>query len=121
MQETFIELSVLTGSGKLKKVGSKTDFRADIRDARVFGSLRESNFSGMPVPPKPPNPDRPDAVRARSPPDILALTLDSGLLAFVYAKDSRERGEVEFVVSTKRVDSRGVHPTILGKSISVDP
>ena len=74
----------------------------------------------MPVP-KSMKPERTDAARARLPADILVLTLDSGLLAFVYAKDSRERGEVEFVVSTKRIDSRGVHPTHLGKSIAVDP
>lgn len=55
------------------------------------------------------------------PPHILALTLDSGHLAFVYAKDSNVQGEVDFVVSMKRIDSKGVHPVHLGKSIAVDP
>lgn len=62
-----------------------------------------------------------DDNKAILPPHILALTLDSGHLAFVYAKDSDVQGEVDFVVSMKRIDSKGVHPTHLGKSIAIDP
>ena len=55
------------------------------------------------------------------PPHILVLTLDSGHLAFIYAKSSDEQGEVNFVVSMKRIDQKGIHPENLGKSIAVDP
>ena len=55
------------------------------------------------------------------PPQILVLALDSGHLAFIYAKSSDEQGEVNFVVSMKRIDQKGIHPENLGKSIAVDP
>jgi hypothetical protein len=120
VQETFIELHLLAESGKLQKVGSKTDFRAEIRDARVFGSQRESNLSGLPRD-ESMNSDGNEDFKHRLPADILVLTMDSGHLAFVYAKDSPEQGQVEFIISMKRIDSKGVHPTHLGKSIAVDP
>ncbi|KAF8544952.1 hypothetical protein BDD12DRAFT_722887 [Trichophaea hybrida] len=118
--ETFIELHLLTESGKLQKVGSKTDFRAEIRDARVFGSQRESNLSGLPRDESMSSYGSEDFKR-RLPADILVLTMSSGHLAFVYAKDTPEQGHVEFIISMKRIDSKGVHPTLLGKSITVDP
>ncbi|KAI5814271.1 hypothetical protein BZA77DRAFT_107589 [Pyronema omphalodes] len=118
--ESFLELHLLTESGKLQKVGSKTDFRATIRDARVFGSQRESNLSGIP------RDDSMNGVHHEDralglPPDVLVLTMDSGNLAFVYAKEAAETGEVEFVINMIRIGDKGTNPTFLGKSITVDP
>lgn len=113
-QETFVELHLLTGAGKLQQQGIKTDFHADIRDAKVFGTPRTSDIDG------PASNNRVDATSPQ-PPDILALTLDSGHLAFVYAQSCSEQGQVKFIVSKQRIDSRGIHPTHLGKSIAVDP
>lgn len=53
------------------------------------------------------------------PPHILALTLDSGYIGFLYAVTKGD--EVEFVMSTRRIDAKGVHPKNLGKSLAVDP
>lgn len=139
-------MHLLTDDGKLRQVGSKTDFQANIRHARVFGSPRK-NFhspqdaifkqelatqsqedvamrgiaeggvnSGML-----PGAAEGDDSKPLLPPHILALTLDSGHLAFVYAKSSEEQGEVNFVVSMKRIDQKGIRMEILGKSIAVDP
>jgi hypothetical protein len=120
VQETFIELHILTEAGKLQKVGCKTDIRAEIRDARAFGSQRESTVSGASQNGSS-NGNHHDDVKLRLPADILAMTTDSGHLQFVYAKDCSEQGQVDFIVSKRRIDSRGVHPTHLGKSIAVDP
>lgn len=131
-QETFIELHFLTEDGKLRQVGSKTDFQADIRHAKVFGSPRKHFYSAQDaIFQQELASQLQDDVAMRGegnddnkpilPPHILALTLDSGHLAFVYAKDSNVQGEVDFVVSMKRIGSKGVHPTHLGKSIAIDP
>jgi len=53
------------------------------------------------------------------PPHILALTLDSGHMGFLYAVTKGD--EVEFVMSTRRIDTKGVHPKNLGKSLAFDP
>lgn len=53
------------------------------------------------------------------PPHILVLTLDSGHIGFLYAVTKGE--EVEFILSTRKIDAMGVHPRNLGKSLSVDP
>lgn len=113
-------------------MGSKTDFQADIRHAKVFGSPGKhfSSAQDSIVQQKFGSQLQDDvAMRGEGdvdskpilPAHILALTLDSGHLAFVYAKDSNVQGEVDFVVSMKKIDSKGVHPVHLGKSIAVDP
>lgn len=106
-------------------MATKSDFQADIRHARVISCDQSSVFSD------------PDAIKAEDiftddqmsedskkilPPQILALTLDSGHLAFLYAvnRDSEEK-KIEFVLSTKTIDSKGVHPRHLGKSLAIDP
>lgn len=130
--EAFIELHILTEDGKLRQVGSKTDFQADIRHARVFGSPRKHFYSAQDAifrqglasqlqDDTDMRGDGEDTSKQMLPPHILALTLDSGHLAFIYAKDSEIQGEVEFVVSMKRIDENGVHPAILGKSVAIDP
>lgn len=53
------------------------------------------------------------------PPQMLALTLDSGQLGFLYAI-SRGK-DVDFILSTRKIDSKGVHPKHLGKSLAIDP
>jgi hypothetical protein len=55
------------------------------------------------------------------PPDVLVLTMDSGNLAFVYAKEAVETGEVEFVINMIRIGGKGLHPKNLGKAMTVDP
>ncbi|RPA94452.1 hypothetical protein L873DRAFT_1830268 [Choiromyces venosus 120613-1] len=144
--ETFIELHLLTDDGKLRQVGSKTDFQANIRHARVFGSPRKNFHSPQDAIFKQElaTQSQDDVVmhgvgeggvnggmlsgaaegddsKPLLPPHILALTLDSGHLAFVYAKNSEEQGEVNFVVSMKRIDQKGIRMETLGKSIAVDP
>ncbi|KAG0644801.1 hypothetical protein HOY80DRAFT_1006716 [Tuber brumale] len=144
--ETFIELHLLTDDGKLRQVGSKTDFQANIRHARVFGSPRKNFHSPQDAIFKQelatqsqddvvmrgageggvnsgilPGAAEGDDTKPLLPPHILALTLDSGHLAFVYAKSSEEQGEVNFVVSMKRIDQKGIRTETLGKSIAVDP
>lgn len=118
-------MHLLTDARKLLKVGSKTGFGAEIRDAKVFGTQRKVNPSGVrrgDVLRKIKDEGEEDDGQMRNhPPDILALTLDSGELAFLYAKDSSEQGQVEFVESRRRIGMRGVHPSHLGKSIAVDP
>lgn len=92
-------------------MGCKTDFRGQIRDACVFGSQRESRFEAASN----------AEVKLASPADLLVLTMDSGHLAFIYARDSQEQGQVDFKVSTKHLDSRGVKPSNLGRIVAVDP
>ncbi|PWW76411.1 hypothetical protein C7212DRAFT_357349 [Tuber magnatum] len=144
--ETFIELHLLTDDGKLRQAGSKTDFQASIRHARVFGSPRRNFHSPQDAIFKQelatqsqddvvmrgvgeggvnggilPGAAEGDDPKPLLPPHILALTLDSGHLAFVYAKSSEEQGEVNFVVSMKRIDQKGIRTETLGRSIAVDP
>ena len=96
-------------------MGSKTDIGAEIRDACVFGAKRPIQFStGSPG--MSPSEDR----KCRLPAEILAMTTDAGYLQFLYARDCEEQGQVDFVVSKRRIGSRGVHPSHLGKCIAVD-
>jgi hypothetical protein len=105
----------------LQKVGCKADFHAEIRAANAFGSRRKSSLSGVQ--------NRDVAAVAESskdskiglPADILVISLDSGHLAFIYAKNYPIHDGVDFVLSTRRVGSRGLHPKSLGASIAVDP
>lgn len=118
---TFIEIHLLTSRGILQKVGCKADFHAEIRAANAFGSRRKSSLSGVQ--------NRDVAAVAESskdskiglPADILVISLDSGHLAFIYAKNYPIHDGVDFVLSTRRVGSRGLHPKSLGASIAVDP
>ncbi|KAA8910553.1 hypothetical protein FN846DRAFT_775050 [Sphaerosporella brunnea] len=114
--ETFIELHILTEAGKLQKVGCKTDIRAEIRDARSFGSQRESTLSAASH-----NGTSNGSHHEDLPADILVMTTDSGQLQFVYARDCLEQGQVDFIISKKQIDLKGVHPNHLGRSIAVDP
>jgi hypothetical protein len=91
-----------------------------IRDARVFGLQRRSNLSGV-LGNNFLGADENEDVKSGLPPEILAMTLDSGHLAFMYAKSLPESEQVDFVVSKRRIDSKGVHPRNLGKSVAVDP
>lgn len=115
-----MELHLLTEGGTLQQAGSKTNFHADIRQARVFGSQRRPNMSGVDQSVSIDDHESQD-IKLHLPADILALTMDSGHLAFVYAKNCNEQGQVEFIISRKRIDSRGAHPTHLGRLIAVDP
>ena len=53
------------------------------------------------------------------PPHILVLTMDSGHMAFLYA--IQMGAVVQFIMSTRRIGGKGVHPKHLGKSLAVDP
>ena len=70
------------------------------------------------------SPDCPDDVMMEDtkkllPPHILALTLDSGYIGFLYAVTKDD--EVEFIMSKVKIDEKGVNPKTLGKSLAVDP
>jgi len=123
LQETFIELHLLTTQGKLQKVGSKTDIGAEIRDACVFGTKWPIQFpTGAPsAGPGVGGRDPSEDPKSRLPAEILAMTTDAGYLQFLYARDCDEQGQVDFVVSKRRIDNRGVHPSHLGKGMAVDP
>ncbi|KAF8423083.1 hypothetical protein EV426DRAFT_534536 [Tirmania nivea] len=113
--ETYIELYLLNDDGKLRRVATKSDFQADIRHAKVFatgtGSVGDAGVLSDDV--------MAEDTKGLLPPHILALTLDSGHLGFLYAVTKGD--EVEFVMSTRRIDTKGVHPKNLGKSLAVDP
>ena len=105
------------------KVGSKTDFRAEIRDVKTFGAKRRVNPGGVEAWGEPRKIKDEEGVvkRVDLPADVLAVTLDSGEMAFLYARHSEEQGQVGFVESRMKIGSRGVHPSHLGKSIAIDP
>lgn len=127
MQETFVELHLLNDKGRLRRVGAKSDFRGNIRHAQVFATQKLG--SGY-TPPQPDSTqsqgvsmqlDGDDDRKQTLPPHLLVLTLDSGYLAFVYAKDSGVQRDVEFVVSMRRIGPGGSHLSHLGRAIAVDP
>lgn len=106
---------LLGDDGKLRKVATKSDFQADIRHARVFattsGYEESSSFLDNDV--------MAEDTKGLLPPHILVLTLDSGHMGFLHAVSKGE--EVEFNLSTRKIDAKGVHPKTLGKSLAVDP
>lgn len=57
--------------------------------------------------------------KRKLPPHILVLTLDSGYIGFLYAVTKGD--EVDFIMSTRKIDEKGVKPKTLGKSLAVDP
>ncbi|TGZ78548.1 hypothetical protein EX30DRAFT_350943 [Ascodesmis nigricans] len=97
------------------------DFHADIRDAKVIVGAPRHPGVDVEAPQASSSSSQETKLRTDLPPDILVLTLDSGYMAFVYARNCSQQGQVDFVVSKQRIDSRGRHPTHLGKSVAVDP
>lgn len=106
---------LLNDDGKLRRVATKSDFQADIRHAKVFatGTRSAGNLDVLS------NDVMAEDTKGLLPPHILALTLDSGYMGFLYAVVKGD--EVEFVMSTRKIGAKGVHPMNLGKSLAVDP
>ncbi|KAF2089554.1 hypothetical protein K490DRAFT_63693 [Saccharata proteae CBS 121410] len=115
--EDFVHLKEILSNGHLRHVATKADLGARIRAVRVFGEPRKIMH-----PPLEYDSDRVvDIDYSRQiPPQLLALTLESLELVFLFANE-RQDGHIEWWKSTVPLEAQKSLLEQPGKHLAVDP
>ncbi|KAF2201275.1 hypothetical protein GQ43DRAFT_41412 [Delitschia confertaspora ATCC 74209] len=112
--EDCVQIKSIREYGHLHHVATKSDFAGHIIAARVFGESREEEAEFVTIK------QEDGHAKATLPPQVLLLTLSTGVLMFLWA-DSGETGTIQFHQRTIPLPRAHSSLTIQGRHLAVDP
>jgi hypothetical protein len=122
----YVQIRQLLPHNQLYDIATKADFGSPIRAARVFGEERRPAASVLKwvVKQEPLDDNESMAIDGEPthtlPPQILALTLESQKLVFLFAIEG-PLNKINFICRTRELPVLDSYPHLYGKHLAVDP